>query len=244
VWALLFWIPLALSLSNFVPVTKFHWIFEANRELFFFYLLHHLVAIGLLISRKYKHYKITSMLLALPVSSYLSVVSLPLFDSGEVSDVVITLSEPTEADPDGIQISPIDKFVELPDLDPGNMVRIGKVTVNSKSVVLVVVNIKTPWSKFNIFERKVLLRRIGSIFRHPPHEDSGPALLVGNFGAGPLSWDFQQFWREDDFEMIPLSLDSGLGLPSLSHWFLARRGVADLLVKKEGQTLRISILKD
>lgn len=242
--ALFLWIPLALSLANFVPVTKFHWILEANRELFFIYLLHHVAALAILILHKPKLYKLISIIFTLLICSYCSVFSLPRLDLGEESDVLITLNEPTSEDLDGIKISPETAFKELVDLDPGGMVRIGKITIKDRSIVLVVVNIKTPWSKFDIYQRKVLLRRLGSIFRHPPEEVAGSVLMLGNFGAGPFIWDYQQFWREDDFEMIPLNLTSGLGLPSSAHWFLARRGAGDLLVKKEGQNFRIMVSKD
>ncbi len=274
------WLPLIGSLANFVPLTKYHWIFEFNREFFFFYLCHHLLSLLFLWGRWGKN-KIPSLLALLLGALYIYSIKLPPLFPGlfKAEGTQISL----QSIPAGLQVKPrepqydyeIDlvangagkergnihiqgkrNFIELSELDPGVGIRVGQIRTAAGDITLAIVNIDVPWSKKGIFDRKVLLRRLNSIFRHPYLKTQGPKIvkkkarlnfasnqiiIVGNFGAASFTWDIQQFWQEDNFEVTPLRWSAALGLPGSSRLFLASRGVKGLVIDALKDQILMSI---
>ena len=264
--ALLLWLPLLGSLANFIPLTKYHWLFEFNREIFFIYLVHHLIAI-IWLFRGWRSKKLPLFFLVLLLGTYSFAVRLPQFTelAGKGTQVYFSALKPgqlfqssssrydfeiaigegaLEDSNDQIYLAGAGTFLELSDYKPGVGVRLFKIDTSVGPVTVVVLNIATPHDKHRIYDRKVILRRINSLFRHPPAELVGPVVIVGNFGAGPLTWDFQQFWQEDNFKMFPLDWSAGLGLPSSEHLYFASRGIKGIRLAQaaEGVTIEFPLV--
>lgn len=257
---MLLWLPLLGSLANFLPLTKYHWVFEFNREIFFFYLIHHLFAVVYLLKTWRSNRLVLSIFFVL-ILIYSFAIRVPDFTKsvGAGTQIHFSVFDSTQLQKpalprmhfeigigngdksqDGPQIyfQGIGNFLELSDYNPGEGARIFKIETTAGPLTLVALNISTPYDKHSIYDRKVILRRINSLFRHPAAELLGPVIIVGNFGAGPLTWDFQQFWQEDNFKMIPLDWGSGLGLPSPQHLYFAYRGIRGInLVPEHGGIL-------
>ncbi len=265
--AVLLWLPLFGSLANFVPLTKYHWLFEFNREIFFLYFIHHLLAIVYL-AREWRSKKLSLTVFLFLLGIYSFALRVPQFSAltGRGTQLNFSVLDPKDlknsnalryefeaAIGDGgghgadgpneelIYFNGTGSFKELNDFNPGAGVRLFKILTSAGPVTLVILNISTPHDKHRIYDRKVILRRINSLFRHPPTELMGPVLIIGNFGAGPLTWDFQQFWQEDNFKLIPLDWSSGLGLPSSEHIYFAYRGMKGIRLGQKSDGIIIEL---
>ncbi len=281
---LIIWLPLLASLANYVPLTKYHWVFELNREFFFFYLCHHVLVLLFLWGRWRSRWLASILALSLTICYGFTLRLPPLFPElfkaegtqltlRVVSSSEIEAANKKDAKPKydyeiGLLVGGKDKnrgkiliegqreFSELPNLDPGVGVRVGRIRTAAGDITLAIVNIDVPLNKKGIYERKVMLRRINSVFRHPFLKSNGPRivrkkarlnfgkapiLLIGNFGASPFTWDVQQFWHEDNFEVTPLRWSAALGIPGKPRLFLANRGIKGIVIDSLKDRVIVSI---
>jgi len=87
-------------------------------------------------------------------------------------------------------------IVELTEGDPGKGVVMASVKDPSfKDLVLVLIDTPSGWNEDDIYDRKVLLKRLASYFRQ--REDN--VILFGNFATTPFTWDYKQFQSEGVF---------------------------------------------
>jgi hypothetical protein len=284
---IIIWLPLLASLANYVPLTKYHWVFELNREFFFFYLCHHVLVLLFLWGRWRSKWVASLLALSLTFCYGFTLRLPPLFPElfkaegtqlalrvFPSNDKDIAQTKPTKDHYDyeiglvfggegsnrgNIFIEGQREFTELPNLDPGIGVRVGRIRTVAGDITLAIVNIDVPLNKKGIYERKVMLRRINSVFRHPFLKSDGPRiirkkarlnfdkepiLLLGNFGASPFTWDVQQFWHEDNFEVTPLRWSAALGIPGKPRLFLANRGVKGIVIDSLKDQVIVSIPPD
>lgn len=109
-------------------------------------------------------------------------------------------------------------------IDPGEGVLIVSVAAESSSgLYLVFVDLPDEWSKDQIFQRKILLRRLASYFRQNKHN----VIIFGNFSTTPFTWDYQQFQKQGDF--TDAAYGFGYRSTTKEHGFLGWFGLDHVL---------------
>jgi len=231
------YLPLLCSLATSSPLTKMHLLLELNREYSSYYLVHHFIVLALLVYlpvekalkgalafvcailiAKYSMQMEWDALLIKSKDSHANLEITLLYSQKELTSCKDHFAESRTGNmiyvSSDAKIQTTLPFREVQEFESNASARVYEVTLNpEKKFTFAAVNTDFPWDSDNIYLRKVILKRLASLFRH----DLTPVIIAGDIGTGPFSWDYRQFKEEGSFALYPLTKAFALGFSLAGH---------------------------